>query len=87
MVGGWAEARCWVLRNRAGSLRRDGLVFLGHYYINCWIFADLRVGVGVWLGPALTKLLVMVFQRVCCFPGEERSEGSGDSGLVFLPVF
>ena len=65
----------------------DGLVFLGHYYINCWIFADLRVGVDVWLGPALTKLLVMVFQRVVCFPCEERSEGSGDSGSVILPVF
>ena len=41
------------------DLRILGSVFLGHYYINCWIFADLRVGVGVWLGPAFTKLLVV----------------------------
>ena len=57
-VEGWAEARCWVLRNRAMDLRILGLVFLGHYYIDCWIFADLGVGVGVWLGPAFTKPLV-----------------------------
>ena len=66
---GGVEARCWVLRNRAGSLRRDGLVFLGHYYTG--IFADL--GLAVWLGPALTKLLVIAsvsggFSLVGCFP-------------------
>jgi hypothetical protein len=40
------------------NLRVLGSVFLGHYCIGCWIFADLGVGVGVWLGPAFTKLLV-----------------------------
>jgi len=49
------------------------------------IFADL--GVAVWLGPALTKLLVMMLQGVVCFPREGLSEGSGGLGLVFLPVF
>ena len=50
------------------DLRILGLVFLGHYYIDCWIFADLGVGVGVWLGPAFTKLLVRVFEFWVCFP-------------------
>jgi hypothetical protein len=50
---------------------------------------SLRIvsGVVVWLGPALTKLLVGVFRGVCCFPCEVLPEGSGDDGLVFLPVF
>jgi hypothetical protein len=63
------EARCWVLRNRAILSDQVGSVFLGHYYTG--IFADL--GVAVWLGPALTKLLVIAsvsggFSLVGCFP-------------------
>ena len=66
------EARCWVLRNRANPGDRIGLVFLGHLLHRWWIFADRR-GVVVWLGPALTKLLVMasvsgVFSLVGCCP-------------------
>jgi hypothetical protein len=53
--GGWAEARCWVLRNRAGSLRRGGSVFLGHL-----LHQSFGVGVVVWLGPVFTKPLVMI---------------------------
>ena len=67
-----AEARCWVLRNRANPGYGIGLVFLGHLLHRWWIFADRR-GVVVWLGPALTKLLVMasvsgVFSLVGCCP-------------------
>jgi hypothetical protein len=49
---GWAEARCWVLRDRAESLR-----------ILVWFLQAASPSSdrwGVWLGPALTKLLVVV---------------------------
>src|SRR6266545_1718348 len=52
------EARCWVLRNRAGSHWRSVLVFLGHSHTGVsWC--------GGWLGPALTKPLVWVSCSGC----------------------
>ena len=44
-------------------------------------------GVAVWLGPALTKLLVMGVLRGVFPPEGCLSEGSGGLGPVFLPVF
>ena len=53
------------------------------------VAGSLRIGIGVvvWLGPALTKLLVMVSWKGVFSPDRTLSEGSGGLGLVFLPVF
>jgi uncharacterized membrane protein len=60
MGEGWAEARCWVLRNRANPGNTGWIGFSGSLAAP---MGSLRivVGVVVWLGPALTKLLVVVF--------------------------
>jgi hypothetical protein len=44
------------------------------------------LGVVVWLGPALTKRLVVVLEG-CVVSPEGVALGCGGSGLVFLPVF
>ena len=69
------EARCWVLRNRAWARKGLGLFLLGHDHAHV-------SGCGGWLGPALTKLLVLGVWWVCCFPaGCLGFPGSGDDGV------
>ena len=86
-VAEWiAEARCWVLRNRARLTRPEGLGGLGLFLLgHCHTCVS---GCGGWLGPALTKPLVWVFSSGCVVSlvGDADSIGGG-SGLVFLPVF
>jgi hypothetical protein len=52
-----AEARCWVLRNRARAY--ETLSVLGVWDCFFWVTVTLDwFWCGGWLGPALTKLLV-----------------------------
>ena len=79
------EARCWVLRDRAGPC--IGLFWF--FWVTCctdWSPVWVMVGVVVWLGPALTKRLVVVLEG-CVVSPEGVALGCGGSGLVFLPVF
>ncbi|GAB2617200.1 hypothetical protein GCM10027269_86920 [Kribbella endophytica] len=83
---GWVKGRGALLGpEESGQLScwRDGLVFLGRFHTG--IFADS--GVGVWLGPALTKLLVMVMLEGGFSLRVLLSEGSGGYEPVILPVF
>jgi hypothetical protein len=67
--GGGGVARRGALLGPEGSglilVTGFGLVFLGHLLHRGIGFF---LGVVVWLGPAFIKLLVVVFQGVCCFP-------------------
>jgi hypothetical protein len=55
------EARCWVLRNRAGPFIVGCSGFSGSLAApTVYPFWGFVVGVVVWLGPAFTKLLVVV---------------------------
>src|SRR5215207_4328225 len=78
------EARCWVLRNRAGSLRRDGLVFLGHLSRR----GLCGSGCGGVAGAGLHHTAVKGFLEGCLFSLSVVAWiGWWCSGLVFLPVF
>jgi hypothetical protein len=55
-----------------GPVRVLGLFLLGHGHTG-----SVVGGCGGWLGPALTKRLLVVLLRVGCFPCEVLHEGSG----------
>ena len=75
-----AEARCWVLRDRAWTRKGSGLFLLGSQ-------VQPVVGWIGWLGPALTKLLVGSLDGcVVSLDGVSLWWVVLD-GLVVLPVF
>ena len=64
------------------------LVFLGHLLHRLFNpFVGLLVGVVVWLGPAFTKLLVVVPGWGGFSPVWALSVGSGGSGWCSCPYF
>jgi hypothetical protein len=56
------------------------------FWVTCCTGRVVSSGVVVWLGPALTKRLVVVLEG-CVVSPEGVALGCGGSGLVFLPVF